>query len=108
MNHHKDTKDEKGQRDDADVHSNPIIGAAIEVHRILGPGLLESAYEQCLAHELELGGLDYERQVPLPLEYKGKRLDCGYRLDLIVGSIVIVEVKAVERREPMIKRLANG
>lgn len=73
-----------------------IIGAAIEVHKFLGPGLLESTYETCLAHELQLNGLDVKTQVQLPLVYKGKRLEQGYRLDLLVEDQVIVEVKAVE------------
>jgi GxxExxY protein len=74
-----------------------IIGAAIEVHRALGPGLLESAYEECLCRELDLRGLKFQRQVPLPVEYKGVRLDCGYRLDLIVEDEVILELKCIER-----------
>ena len=61
-----------------------IIGAAIEVHKTLGPGLLESAYEECLCHELTLRGVSFQRQKPLPVEYKGVKLDCGYRLDLLV------------------------
>jgi GxxExxY protein len=73
----------------------------IEVHRALGPGLLESAYEECLCHELSLIGLSFERQVPLPVLYKGVRLDCGYRLDLVVEGRVIVEVKSVERLLPI-------
>jgi GxxExxY protein len=73
-----------------------IIGAAIEVHRELGPGLLESAYEECLCHELRLRGLAFERQVPLPLVYKGVKLDCGYRIDVLVERRVVVEVKSVE------------
>jgi GxxExxY protein len=73
-----------------------IIGAAIEVHRELGPGLLESSYEICLARELELRGISFDFELPLPLEYKGVRLDCGYRLDLLVAGAVIVEVKSVE------------
>jgi GxxExxY protein len=72
-----------------------IIGAAIEVHRNLGPGLLESAYEACLEFELKKRGLRVERQVELPLRYKEVHLDCGYRLDLLVNGVVIVEVKAV-------------
>ena len=76
--------------------SEEIIGAAIEVHRALGPGLLESAYEECLCHELGLRTLSYERQRPLPLNYKGHQLDCGYRLDLLVEDKVVVEVKTVE------------
>ncbi len=73
-----------------------IIGAAIEVHRALGPGLLESAYEECLAYELRLRGLTLERQKNLPLLYKGVRLDCGYRIDFVVGRRVLLELKAVE------------
>jgi GxxExxY protein len=79
--------------------SKKIIGAAIEVHRILGPGLLESAYEECTYHELFSQDIALERQVPLPICYKGRNLDCSYRLDLIVGRLVIVEFKAVERIE---------
>ncbi len=74
-----------------------IIGAAIQVHRALGPGLLESAYEACLAFELAQHGLQVEQQKPLPVVYREVRLDCGYRLDLFVEKAVIVEVKAVER-----------
>jgi GxxExxY protein len=74
-----------------------IIGAAIEVHRALGPGLLESAYEECLCRELDLRRLKFQRQVPLPVEYKGVKLDCGYRLDLIVEDEVILELKCIER-----------
>jgi len=78
-----------------------IIGAAIEVHRELGPGLLESSYEICLARELELRGISFDFELPLPLEYKGVRLDCGYRLDLLVAGTVIVEVKSVENLAPI-------
>jgi GxxExxY protein len=78
-----------------------IIGAAIEVHRHLGPGLLESAYETCLAYELEQLGLAVERQKALPLVYKEIRLDQGYRLDLLVEEEVIVEVKVVEQITPV-------
>ena len=73
-----------------------IISAAIEVHRALGPGLLESAYEECLCRELSLRKVPFQRQVPLPVEYKGLRLDCGYRLDLLVAKTVVVEIKAIE------------
>jgi GxxExxY protein len=73
-----------------------VIGAAIEVHRALGPGLLESAYEECLCHELHLRNINFERQVPLPVEYKGVKLDCGYRLDLIVANVLILEIKCLE------------
>lgn len=85
----------------ADQLSNSIIGAAIEVHRALGPGLLESAYEECLAYELRLRGLGFARQIPLPVSYKGVKLDCGYRLDLLVEDLVIVELKTVEALEPI-------
>ena len=76
-----------------------IIGSAIEVHRVLGPGLLESAYEECLCHELRMRRVSFARQVPLPVEYKGVRLDCGYRLDLLVAAQVVVELKSVDRLE---------
>ena len=78
-----------------------IIGAAIDVHRVLGPGLLESSYEACLAHELSTRGIDFQRQVELPVEYKGVRLDCGYRIDLQVENTVIVELKSVEEILPV-------
>ncbi len=74
-----------------------IIGAAMEVHRALGPGLLESVYEECLCHELHLRGLHFQRQVSVPVIYKGVSLDCGYRLDLIIKDAVILELKCVER-----------
>lgn len=73
-----------------------IIGCAIEVHRALGPGLLESAYEECTAYEILCSGLQIERQVSLPVVYKGVKLDCGYRMDLVVEKAVIVEFKTVE------------
>ena len=78
-----------------------IIGAAIEVHRVLGPGLLESAYEACTAFEVAQRGLRVEEQKPLPVVYREVRLDCGYRLDLLVEEAVIVEIKAVERLMPI-------
>jgi GxxExxY protein len=78
-----------------------IIGAAIEVHRALGPGLLESAYEACLAFELAQQGLKVEQQKPLPVVYKEVKLDCGYRLDLLVEDSVIVEIKAVDQLSPI-------
>ena len=78
-----------------------IIGAAIEVHRTLGPGLLESAYEACLLFELIQKGLMVQQQKPLPVTYKGVNLDCGYRLDLVIDDLVIVEVKAVEHLAPI-------
>lgn len=78
-----------------------VIGAAIDVHRALGPGLLESAYEACLAFELAQWGLKVEQQKPLPVVYKDVKLDCGYRLDLLVEDQVIVEVKAVDGLAPI-------
>ena len=78
-----------------------VIGAAIEVHRELGPGLLESAYEECLCYELSLRGLQFQRQVELPVRYKAVKLDCGYRMDLVVESLVIVELKTVEKLLPI-------
>ena len=78
-----------------------VIGSAIEVHRALGPGLLESAYEACLAYELGRRGLKVERQKPVPLTYGGVRLDCGYRADLVVEDRVMVELKSVDRPEPI-------
>ncbi|MFI5173924.1 MAG: GxxExxY protein [Terriglobia bacterium] len=87
------------------MHANEItheiIGAALEVHRALGPGLLESAYEECLSYELNLRKIPFVRQHPLPLAYKGKRLDCGYRLDMVVLDSVVVEIKAVESILPI-------
>ncbi len=78
-----------------------IIGAAIEVHKHLGPGLLESAYEECLCHELHLRNIPFQRQVPLPVVYKGTKLDCGYRIDLLVKNEVIVELKAIDSILPI-------
>jgi len=82
-----------------DLLTHRIIASAIEVHRNLGPGLLESAYEQCLCRELAESGLGFKRQVKLPISYKGTLLDCGYCLDLLVEDKVIVELKAVSQLE---------
>jgi GxxExxY protein len=90
-------EDENGK----DPRTAPIIGAAIEVHRALGPALLESAYEECLCHELHLQGLRFERQVDLPVSYKGLLLSCGYKIDLIVEQEVVLELKAVEAILPI-------
>ncbi len=84
-----------------DEISNTIIGAAIEVHRHLGPGLLESAYQHCLARELSLRNLNFEREKPVPINYKGIYLECGYRLDFLVEDKVIVELKAIEVVPPV-------
>ena len=81
--------------------SSVIIGAAIEVHRALGPGLLESAYQQCLARELSLRNIPFQQQKSLPVHYKGTQLDCGYRLDFLVADIVVVEVKAIDALLPI-------
>ncbi|MBT3300717.1 MAG: GxxExxY protein [Candidatus Marinimicrobia bacterium] len=81
--------------------TNKIIGAAIEVHKALGPGLLESAYEKCLMKEFELSNISFKSQIELPLEYKGIRVDAGYRIDLIVKEKVIIELKAVESLIPV-------
>ena len=78
-----------------------IIGAAKEVHRALGPGLLESAYEECLCRELGLRNIPFQRQLNLPVEYKGIQLDCGYRLDILVMGTVVVEIKAVDKLLPI-------
>ena len=84
-----------------DKLSKQIIGAAVEVHRHLGPGLLESAYEECLCYELSNRNINYERQKSLPLSYKDVQLDCGYRLDIVVAGLVILELKAVNQLEPI-------
>jgi GxxExxY protein len=78
-----------------------VIGAAIEVHRHTGPGLLESVYEECLCYELSQLRLSFQRQVPLPVSYKGVKLDCGYKMDVVVDDAVIVELKTVERILPV-------
>ncbi len=78
-----------------------VIGAAMEVHAILGPGLLESAYESCLAHELALRGIGVQRQVELPVQYKDARVDCGFRVDILAASEIVIELKAVERVLPI-------
>jgi GxxExxY protein len=83
-------------RIEADL-TRAIIGAAIEVHQVLGPGLLESAYQACICRELSLRRIPFRCEVELPVEYKGSRLDCGYRIDLVVDDRVLVELKSVER-----------
>ncbi len=80
-----------------------VVDSAFQVHKALGPGLLESAYEVCLCHELEKHGLKYRSQVILPVSYDGLRLDAGYRLDVLVEEQIIIELKAVERVEPLHK-----
>jgi len=78
-----------------------VIGAAIEVHRVLGPGLLESAYEECLCFELKIRDIVYKRQKDLPINYKGNNLDCGYRIDLLIEDTLIVELKSCEHLLPI-------
>ena len=97
---HRDTEDAQRRILNGDV-TGRVIGAAIEVHRALGPGLLESAYQECLCRELTLRHVPFARQVPLPLEYKGVVLDCSYRLDLLVQSGLVVEIKSVSAIEPV-------
>ncbi len=87
--------------DSTDSLTGEIIGAAIAVHKALGPGLLESAYQACLRHELGHRGIVVESEVPVPIEYRGLQLECGYRIDLLVGDAVIVEVKSVEKLAPV-------
>ncbi len=82
---------------DFDKLSHTVIGCAIEVHKHLGPGLLESTYEQCLAHELQSKNIDFKLQPPLAVKYKSIKLDCGYRIDLLVENKLIVELKSVEK-----------
>lgn len=84
-----------------DEISNKVIGCAIEVHRELGPGLLESTYEQCLAYELNRARIPFKLPVELPVEYKEFRLDCGYRIDLLVDDTLIVELKSVDQLVPI-------
>lgn len=96
--HHRDTESTEMEMNNI---TEQIIGAAIEDHKALGPGLLESAYKECLCRELSLRGVQFERQRPPPVEYKGVKLDCGYRLDLLLADAVVVEIKAVEAIEPI-------
>ena len=90
---HKDTKTQSNEL------SEELIGVAIEVHSFLGPGLLESAYEEAFCHELSLKKIPFERQKPVPVLYKDVKLHCGYRLDLLVDRLVIIEIKSVQRIE---------
>ena len=101
--HHRDTEDTElvAMGSDRDPLTERVIGLAIAVHRALGPGLLKSAYEECFCLELREAGITFSRQVPLPVVYKGIRLDCGYRLDVVLERDLIVEIKAVERLLPI-------
>ena len=98
MIYHRGTEDTEGS---SRRRTHDIVGAAIEVHRRLGPGLLESAYETCLCRELYLRRIGFQQQVALPVQYRGLELECGYRLDLIVEGSVIIEVKAVGKVLPV-------
>lgn len=93
---HEDHQEARALSPGLESVGREVVDAAIKVHRVLGPGLLESAYEQCLAHELGLRRRSVRRQTALPIEYEGLRLDAGYRLDIVVDDAVVVEVKAVE------------
>ena len=97
--HHEEH--EETRRIKFDELSNRVIGCALEVHRNLGPGLLESTYEQCLAHEFRLIEIPFKLQYPLPVEYKGVKLDCGYRIDLLVDDRLIIELKSVDKILPI-------
>ena len=88
-------------KEKADALSREIIGAAIEVHKALGPGLLESAYEECLCQELTLRGIPFQRQVELPIEYKGVELSPGYRIDVVVDKLIVLELKSIEKLMPI-------
>ena len=101
MLYHEGTKDTKGTKASGLALSHEVIGAAIEVHRLLGPGLLESIFEMALCRELWLRGIEVERQVNVPVNYKGKRLACGVQLDLLVQRTIIVELKSVEKILPV-------
>lgn len=94
---HRDTETQRV----LDELTGRVIGFCIEIHRELGPGLLESAYEECLAYELKSAGLQFEQQLPLPVRYKGVSLDCAYRLDFVVEKAVIIELKAVTAMLPI-------
>ena len=87
-----------GERDPL---TDKVIGLAIEVHRFLGPGLLESAYEECLCYELKEHQVPFERQVPLGIDYKGARLECGYRMDIVIARSLVIEIKSIERLLPL-------
>jgi GxxExxY protein len=101
--HHEEHEGHEESRQDVEFDdlSNKVIGCALEVHRHLGPGLLESAYAQCVAHELSIAGIPFELERPIPVNYKGKRLDCGFRADIMVDDSLIVELKSVQELLPI-------
>ncbi len=92
---------EKNKNPQKDRLTEKVIGLAIEVHRSLGPGLLESAYEECLCYELGENGISFKRQVPLPVVYKSVELDCGYRMDIVVDNRLVLELKTIEKILPI-------
>jgi GxxExxY protein len=96
-----ETQGHREDREHKDPRTSQIIAAALEVHRALGPGLLENAYEECLCHEFYLRGIEFERQLAFPITFKGLRLDCGYRIDFLVEDTVVVELKAIEKLLPV-------
>jgi GxxExxY protein len=98
MINHKDTE---AQRRRLNELSRKVIGACIEIHRELGPGLLESAYEECLAYSLSKLDIQFQRQIPMPVRFKEVLLDCGYRLDFLIEETLIVELKAVDEMHPV-------
>ena len=97
MDHHEEHKGHKAKN--FETLSRKVIGCAIEVHRVLGPGLLESSYQHCLSHELELSGIPYSKEELLPIDYKGIRLDFGYRIDLLIDEQIVLEIKSVKKLE---------
>jgi len=99
--HNVSPQSHRDHREERDPLTRKVIGAAIEVHKQLGPGLLESAYEKCLSFELETAGLDVRNQVELPVRYKGMKLDTGYRIDLLIPEQLIIELKAVDQLLPV-------
>jgi len=99
MNHHEEREEHEGR--EFDTLSRQVIGCAIEVHRFLGPGLLESPYQRCLSRELELSGIAHACEAPLPIKYKGISLECGYRVDLLVERALIVELTSVKKIDPI-------
>ena len=98
--HHEAHEAHEGHEVGFDAPSNRVIGLAIEVHRELGPGLLESTYEKCLSHELEANNIDYIPQKSIPVIYKGMPIDCGYRIDLMIENKLIIELKCVDALKP--------
>lgn len=97
MDHHKEHKEHEAKN--LETLSYRVIGCAIEVHRFLGPGLLESTYQRCLSRELELKGIPHTNEAHLPIDYKGVRLDCGYRIDMLIDEQLVVEIKSVKKLE---------